>query len=113
MGETLVGSFPQRSEDPEGNRLPEAKRTRLMKPLGFNLLPCLFLAGAVLPTCILGQVKPNATAADVGLYAGPDRLPKLVEGAKKERELNLYTSAPSGDTGGLASAYAPQAGSSV
>jgi iron(III) transport system substrate-binding protein len=51
------------------------------------------------------QVKPNATAADVALYAGPDRLQKLVEGAKKEGELNLYTSAQADDIGAVAAAY--------
>jgi iron(III) transport system substrate-binding protein len=84
-----------------------------MKPLRFNLLTCLLLAGAVLPACVLGQVKPNATAADVGLYAGPDRLSKLVEGAKKEKELNLYTSAQSDDMGALVGAYEKKYGVKV
>ena len=75
-----------------------------MKLLGLKLLASLFLAGALLPASVLGQVKPNATAADVGLYAGPDRLRKLVEGAKKEGELNLYTSAQSDDMGALVGA---------
>jgi iron(III) transport system substrate-binding protein len=51
------------------------------------------------------QIKPNATAADVGLYAGADRLQKLVEGARKEGELNLYTSAQADDIGAVAAAY--------
>jgi len=76
-----------------------------MKPLGCNLLASLLLAGAVLPASVLGQVKPSATAADVGLYAGPDRLRKLIGGAGREKELNLYTSAQSGDMGALVSAY--------
>src|SRR5437899_9892224 len=76
-----------------------------MKPLGFNLLASLFVASAVLPASAPGQIKPNATAAEVGLYAGPERLRKLVEGAKKEGELNLYTSAQSDDMGALVGAY--------
>jgi len=60
---------------------------------------------AVLPAAVFAQVKPNATAADVGLYAGPDRLQKLVEGAKKEGELNIYTSAQSDDMGALVGAF--------
>src|SRR6266853_2768638 len=71
----------------------------------FALIASLFVAGAVLSASGLGQVKPNATAADVGLYAGPDRLRKLTEGAKKEGELNLYTSAQSDDMGALVGAY--------
>jgi iron(III) transport system substrate-binding protein len=51
------------------------------------------------------QVKPNATAADVGLYAGADRLEKLIEGAKKEGELSLYTSAQSNDMGAITGAF--------
>src|SRR6266852_7464793 len=71
----------------------------------FALIAGLFVAGVVLPASVLGQVKPNATAADVGLYAGPDRLRKLIEGAKKEGELTLYTSAQSDDMGALVGAY--------
>jgi iron(III) transport system substrate-binding protein len=66
------------------------------------LLSALAIAGA---SPALAQVKPNATAADVALYAGPDRLQKLVEGAKKEGELNLYTSAQADDIGAVAAAY--------
>src|SRR5712691_5165472 len=91
----------------------ERKRTRLMKPLGFNLLASLFVAGALLSASVLGQVKPNATAAEVGLYAGPDRLRKLIEGAKKEGELNLYTSAQSDDMGALVGAYEKKYGVKV
>ena len=56
----------------------------------FPVLAVLALAAAQPATA---QIKPNATAADVALYSGPDRLQKLIEGAKKEGELNLYTSA--------------------
>jgi iron(III) transport system substrate-binding protein len=51
------------------------------------------------------QVKPGASAADVALYSGADRLQKLIEGAKKEGELSLYTSAQADDIGAVASAY--------
>src|SRR5713226_792252 len=71
----------------------------------FTLIAGLFVAGAVLPTSAASQVKPNATAADVGLYAGADRLQKLIEGARKEKELDLYTSAQSDDMGALVGAY--------
>ena len=64
-----------------------------MKMPGFTVLASLLAAGAVLSAPATGQVKANATAAEVGLYAGPDRMRKLVEGAKREGELNLYTSA--------------------
>ncbi len=72
----------------------------------------LLLAAALSPP-VLGQIKPNATAADVGLYAGPDRLQKLIAGAKKEGELNLYTSAQSDDMGALVGAYEKKYGVKV
>ena len=60
---------------------------------------------AAFATSALAQVKPNATAADVANYAGADRMQKLVEGAKKEGELNIYTSAQTDDMGALSKAF--------
>jgi iron(III) transport system substrate-binding protein len=71
------------------------------------------LLAAALSLPALGQIKPNATAADAGLYAGPDRLQKLIAGAKKEGELNLYTSAQSDDMGAVVSAYEKKYGVKV
>jgi iron(III) transport system substrate-binding protein len=51
------------------------------------------------------QVKPNATAADVASYTGADRQQKLFEGAKKEGQLNIYTSAQTDDMGALVKAF--------
>src|SRR6266705_1270839 len=76
-----------------------------MRRRELTLIASLLVAAAALPAGVLGQAKPNATAADVGLYAGPDRLQKLIEGARKEGELNLYTSAQSDDMGALVGAY--------
>ena len=73
----------------------------------------LALSGAVFPPAVLGQIKPNATAADVSLYAGPDRLQKLIEGAKKEGALELYTSAQSVDLGAVTSAFEKKYGVKV
>src|ERR1700704_997606 len=84
-----------------------------MKMPGFTLLASLLAAGAVLSAPAIGQVKPNATAEDVGLYSGRDRLQRLLEGAKKEKELNLYTSAQSDDMGALVGAYEKKYGVKV
>jgi iron(III) transport system substrate-binding protein len=84
-----------------------------MNPPKFTLFACLFAAGVALPAAVLAQVKQNATAADVGLYAGADRLQKLIEGAKKEKELNLYTSAQSDDMGALTAAFEKKYGVKV
>jgi iron(III) transport system substrate-binding protein len=72
--------------------------------------PVLAAALLVLAVPAHAQVNPNATAADVALYAGPDRLQKLVEGAKKEGELDLYTSAQADDIGAVAAAYGKKYG---
>src|SRR3989442_6398979 len=79
----------------------------------FTLIVGLFVVGAVLPVSASSQIKPNATAAEVGLYAGPDRLQKLIDGAKKEGELNLYTSAQSDDMGALVGAFEKKYGIKV
>jgi len=68
-----------------------------MKPF----LALAFLAAAI---SAHAQVEPNGAAA-VALYAGPDRLQRLIEGAKKEGELNLYTSAQADDIGAVGAAY--------
>ena len=75
-----------------------------------------FVAGlllAALSGAAPGQVKPDATSADVGLYAGADRVQRLVEGAKKEKELNVYTSAQSDDMGALAAVFGKKYGVKV
>jgi iron(III) transport system substrate-binding protein len=74
---------------------------------GLSAAAALFSAGAI------GQIKPNATAAEVALYAGADRLQKLIEGAKKEGELDIYTSAQSNDMGALTAAYEKKYGVKV
>lgn len=79
----------------------------------FTIASCLLAAGTLVPATVLGQVKPNATAADVALYAGADRLQKLIEGAKKEGELTIYTSAQSNDMGAVTSAFEKKYGVKV
>jgi iron(III) transport system substrate-binding protein len=69
------------------------------------------LAAALLPAG--AQVKPNATAADVAAYDKPDREQKLIEGAKKEGELSIYTSAQSDDMGALVAAFEKKYGVKV
>jgi len=68
---------------------------------------------AALAVPAFAQVKPNATAVDVATYAAGDRMQKLVEGAKKEGELNIYTSAQQDDMGALASAFEKKYGIKV
>ena len=71
------------------------------------------LAAAALALPAAAQVKAGATAADVAAYAAPDRVQKLMDGAKKEGELNIYTSAQSDDMGALVSAFEKKYGVKV
>ena len=70
------------------------------------LVVALVASAAGLPIAGSAQVKPGATAADVALYTGADRLQKLVEGAKKEGTVSIYTSAQTTDFNLLSAAYA-------
>ena len=51
------------------------------------------------------EAETAVTAADVALYEGPDRLQRLVEGAKREGELTIYTSAQATDLGPVVEAF--------
>ena len=65
-----------------------------------------FVAAALaLSIAVSAQVKPGATVADVALYAGSDRLQKLIAGAKKEGTLSIYTSAQTNDLGAVVAAF--------
>ena len=48
---------------------------------------------------------PATTAADLALYEGADRLRTLVEGAKREGEITIYTSAQTSDLGPVVEAF--------
>src|SRR5262252_5734121 len=78
-----------------------------------NLLLAAALAAAGMALPSFAQVKANATAADVANYAGADREQKLVDGAKKEGALEIYTSAQSDDMGALVSAFEKKYGIKV
>ena len=69
------------------------------------------LAATLLP--VVAQVKGGATAADVAAYGGPDREQRLLEGAKKEGALNIYTSAQSDDMGALVAGFEKKYGLKV
>jgi ABC-type Fe3+ transport system substrate-binding protein len=79
-------------------------------------LQALFIAAAaaaVLAGPVAAQVKAGATTADVAAYAARDRLQKLMEGAKKEGQLEIYTSAQSDDMGALVAAFEKKYGVKV
>jgi iron(III) transport system substrate-binding protein len=71
----------------------------------FVLATGLIAAAVALPLTGRAQVKPGATAADVALYTGADRMEKLVAGAKKEGTVSVYTSLQTADIGRLGTAF--------
>src|SRR2546427_8219740 len=66
----------------------------------------LALALSALAAGALAQANP-------ALYEGADRLERLIAGAKKDGELNLYTSAQADDIGAVAKAFEQKYGVKV
>ncbi len=73
-------------------------------------LLCAALAGALLS--LPGAAVAQGSAAPAG-YKGADRQQRLIEGAKKEGELLLYTSAPLDDVAVLTDAFEKKYGVKV
>ena len=69
-------------------------------------LACGLLAG-VLIAAGCGSTAPIAgvTTADLALYEGSDRLQRLIEGAKREGAITIYTSAQTDDLGPVVEAF--------
>jgi iron(III) transport system substrate-binding protein len=67
------------------------------------------LYGLLAATCAFAQGAfanaTNATLAEIAAYSGPDRIAKLVAGAKKEGVVNVYTSETVEDVGALGQAF--------
>src|SRR5258706_4667063 len=97
------GAVPQGPDDPEGGR-------RMIRPIGSLVV---LAAIAALPLFAAAQVKAGATAADVAIYAAPDRMQKIMQARKKEGELNIYTSAQQDDMGALVNAFEKKYGIKV
>jgi iron(III) transport system substrate-binding protein len=70
---------------------------------------CLAVAG-----CFFTAANLHAeTMADVASYSGPDRVEKLIEGAKKEGVVTLYSSATVDDSNAIADAFKKKYGVDV
>jgi iron(III) transport system substrate-binding protein len=57
--------------------------------------------------------KAEPTVAEIALLQGESRLQRLIEGARKEGELNLYSSMPMGDINALADVFTKKYGVKV
>jgi iron(III) transport system substrate-binding protein len=67
------------------------------------------LSVALGPTCALAQ-DAGSTLAEIASYAGPDRIAKLLAGARKEGAVNVYTSETVEDAGALSQAFTARYG---
>jgi len=65
----------------------------------------LALAAAACGSGSTGDAPAAVSAADVAGYEGPDRLDRLIAGARREGELTVYTSAQTADLGPVVEAY--------
>jgi len=82
-----------------------------MKKRLFTQLSALVLACSVLPGAALAQAP--GSMAELAQYAGPDRMQRLIAGAKKEGKLNIYTSAQTEDIGALVAGFEKKYGIKV
>src|SRR3954467_2083840 len=78
----------------------------------------VYAAAAALALCLnagpsAAQARPFASLEEMASYQGADRTQRLVEGAKKEGPLSMYTSAQGDDMGALVSAFEKKYGIKV
>ncbi len=74
------------------------------------------VSSALLGTAILGSAfaqSPFASMDEAAAYTGADRVARLIEGAKKEGSLSIYTSAQSDDIGAITAAFEKKYGIKV
>lgn len=87
-----------------------------MKIFPASLLYCLTaspLLLAALAAPALAQAPGKASVADVALYQGADRAQRLIEGARKEGSVSIYTSATVEDMAVLTAAFEKKHGIKV
>src|SRR5436190_6363539 len=76
---------------------------RKLHPLRAAL--AMLVLGALITTAAPAFAQNNNRLPEIAAYEGPDREKRLVEGAKKEGELMLYTSIPVEDVAVLTAAF--------
>jgi iron(III) transport system substrate-binding protein len=81
-----------------------------MKKRLFTQFSAVLLAGAVFSGPLMAQ---PAVMAELAQYQGADRLQRLIAGAKKEGNLNIYTSAQTEDMGALVAGFEKKYGIKV
>jgi iron(III) transport system substrate-binding protein len=71
----------------------------------FHRVAIAAAASLALPTAVRAQTAGRGTVPELGQYTGADRMQRLVDGAKKEGNLSIYTSAQSDDMGALVAGF--------
>lgn len=71
------------------------------------------VAALAMPRIVLAQTPARGSAPELANYAGADRQQRLVDGAKKEGNLAIYTSAQSDDMGALVAGFEKKYGVKV
>jgi iron(III) transport system substrate-binding protein len=84
-----------------GPIMPEDAMNGHRRHIRFSAL--LAMAGVLMLAPIASAQAP--TVSEIATYQGPDRQKRLVEGAKKERELMFYSSVPVEDIAVLTAAF--------
>lgn len=84
-----------------------------MKKRQFTRLATLVLAGASLPVIVAAQAVARGTMAELAQYEGADRMQRMIDGARKEGNLSIYTSAQTDDMGALVAGFEKKYGIKV
>jgi iron(III) transport system substrate-binding protein len=79
----------------------------------FCLTPFALCLLVSTPTLAQTKVVAETPAAGIAMYQGADRTQRLVDGAKKEGTLAIYTSATTGDMGAVTAAFEKKYGIKV
>ena len=79
----------------------------------FNRLVLAAAAAAAAPGALLAQPAAKNAMSELAEYQGADRLQRLIDGARKEGALNMYTSAQADDMGPLVAGYEQKYGIKV
>lgn len=80
----------------------------------YHSSPRTWLAPIVCAACLFFAVSARAqSVADIARYSGPDRTQRLVEGAKKEGLVTIYSSAVIADTNAIIQAFEKKYGVQV
>lgn len=74
-----------------------------MRMINARPLALAALLAASIGCCAVGA--RSETMADVALLAGPDRMQKMIDGAKQENALTLYSSATTEDMGPIVASF--------